>query len=126
MAAKNKNHQLSINKIPTIGILCYLLLYAYSSTLYPGGSQANLNSEGFDWIHNYWCNLMNETGMNGQVNPARPFSIFALVVLCFSLTVFFIQFADIFSENTFWKNTIKLSGMFSMLSAILIFTRYHD
>jgi hypothetical protein len=102
------------------------VLYIYSSTLYPGGSQANLHSEGFDWINNYWCNLMNENGMNGQPNPARPISILAMIILCISLMFFFIQFAEAYSKSKIWKRIIKICGIISMVFSILIFTKYHD
>ena len=115
-----------INKIPTIGIIVFIALYFYSSTLYPGGSQADLNSEGFDWLNNYWCNLMNEKGMNGQQNPARPFAISAMIILCFSLMVFFIRFAEASIENVHWRRVVKIGGVLSMISAILMFTQYHD
>ena len=124
---KKKGSQYQIaNLIPVIGIVIFVGLYIFSSTLYPGGSQANLNSEGFDWINNYWCNLMNEKGMNGQTNPAKPYSIIAMIILCLSLMFFFIQFAQIYSKSKIWKRIIKTSGIISMSFAILIFTKYHD
>lgn len=101
-------------------------LYVYSANLYPGGSQANPNSVGFDWINNYWCNLMNENGMNGQINPARTYAITAMVILCTSLALFFVQFAQKFAKNRFWKPAIKIFGILTMAFAILIFTKYHD
>ena len=124
---KKKGSQYQIaNLIPVIGIVIFVGLYIFSSTLYPGGSQANLNSEGFDWVNNYWCNLMNEKGMNGQPNPAKPYSIIAMIILCLSLMFFFIQFAQIYSKSKIWKRIIKTSGIISMSFAILIFTKYHD
>jgi hypothetical protein len=112
--------------IPISGIAIFVGLYLYATTLYPGGSQADLNSVGFDWIHNYLCNLMNEKGMNGQPNPGRPYAILAMMVLCISLMVFFIQFANTFSTSIFWKRLIIVSGVISMTTASLIFTQYHD
>jgi len=123
---QQKNLNKILNRIPVIGILIFMILYIYSSKLYPGGSQADLNSEGFDWFNNYWCNLTNEKGMNGQQNPARPFAISAMIILCTSLMIFFIQFANVYAENYFWKQIIKLGGILSMLFAILIFTKHHD
>ena len=120
------NYGLIVNRVPIFGILCFEILYFYSSTIYPGGSQADINSEGFDWINNYWCNLMNEKGMNGELNPARPFSIFAMIVLCLSLIIFFFQFAEFFTDSGIWKKIIKFGGTVSMIFAILIFTKYHD
>lgn len=115
-----------INAIPFIGIGLFVLLYIYAATLYPGGSQENLQSEGFDWVHNYWCNLMNEEGMNEQHNPARPFAIAAMIILCSSLATFFIQFAQTFSKTSLWRKLILYCGSISMVFAILIFTPLHD
>jgi hypothetical protein len=116
----------TFKNIPLLGIATFIGLYIFSSTLYPGGSQADLNSIGFDWIHNYLCNLMNEKGMNGKPNPGRPYAILAVMVLSISLMVFFIQFANTFSTSTFWKRLIIVSGVISMTTASLIFTQYHD
>jgi hypothetical protein len=68
--------------LPTIAFLIFVGPFIYSATLYSGLSQANLNSVGFLSINNYWCNLTNEQGMNGQLNPAMPFAMSALVILC--------------------------------------------
>lgn len=111
--------------LPVLGIFIFAALYFYSSTLYPGGSQANFDSVGFDWVHNYWCDLMNEEGMNKTLNPASRFAISAMVILCLSLMVFFIRFANIFVTGKFWKNIIRICGTLSMILAILTFTRLH-
>ena len=115
-----------INLIPYFGIVLFIGLYVYSSTLYPGGSQADLNAEGFSWVNNYWCNLMNANGQNGQVNPARSTAIFAWIVLCMSMMVFFIQFAIILVNIRWWRQVIIIGAVFSMIFASLIFSKYHD
>lgn len=69
---------------------------------------------------------MNENAMNGKLNTARPFAISAMVILCFSLTMFFVQFARKFAQNPFWKMAIQLFGILSMCFTGLIFTTYHD
>jgi hypothetical protein len=115
-----------IATIPTIGICLFVALYVYSAFQYPGGSQANAQSIGFDWIHNYWCNLMDYKAINGDLNPARPFAILASGMLCFSLMVFFLRFAFLLPENKWWKKIISAGGVLSMISASLIFTTYHD
>lgn len=118
--------ELRLNRIPIGGIFTFSILYYYSSNLYPGGSQISLDSVGYDWMNNYWCNLMNKNGMNGQINSARPFAIFAMIVLCFSISVFFYQFAKILTQNKWWKAMIKIAGILSMIFAALMFTDYHD
>ena len=112
--------------LPTFGILIFIGLYVYSASLYPGGSQADINSVGFDWVNNYFCNLMTENGVNGLENPARPIAILAMIFLCSSMTLFFFQFATHFVKNRIWKMTIQISGTLAMISAVLIFTKNHD
>lgn len=113
-------------KLPLIGISAFVILYIYSSTLYPGGSQSDANSVGFDWIHNYWCNLLMVRCPNGQINPARPYSIVATIILSISLMFFFVQFATAYARNEIWQKIISICGILSMALAILIFTPYHD
>jgi hypothetical protein len=115
-----------VDRIPLIGIIIFVVLYIYASMLYPGGSQADLYSVGYDWLHNYWCNLMNDQAMNGQPNPAKPFAVVAMVILCLSLLVFFIQFATFFVQSSIWKSLIIWCGSLSMFLAIFMFTSYHD
>lgn len=115
-----------MRQLPTYGILLFCGLYVYATYLYPGGSQADENSVGFSWVHNYWCNLTNEISINGESNPASPIAISAMAVLCISLMLFFIQFAQVFSKDIRWKRIISLSGIGSMSFAMFIFTSYHD
>lgn len=112
--------------LPTIGIFIFIALYIYASKLYPGGSQADISSTGFDWRNNYWCNLMSENGLNGIHNKARPIAITGIIILCSSMIIFFFQFAEYFEKNRGWNITIKYSGTIGMLSAVFIFTKYHD
>lgn len=112
--------------LPTFGILIFIGLYIYAATLYPGGSQADINSVGFDWRNNYWCNLMSENAINGLENLASPVALAGMVILCSSMTLFFFQFANYFVKNGIWKITIKTAGAMAMLSAVFIFTEYHD
>jgi len=110
----------------TIGIAVFPFLFLYAASLYSGGSQADLNSIGYDWVHNYWCNLLNVKAMNGELNLARPFAISAMVLLCASLAVFFFNFPKYLPLNPFWDQTIQITGVLSMVTAAFIFTDYHD
>jgi len=112
--------------LPTIGILVFIGIYIYASQLYPGGSIVDINSIGFDWRNNHWCNLMRESGLNGIQNQARPVAIVGISILCFSMIIFFIQFSNYFEKSRPWNTTIKISGGLAMLAATFIFTKYHD
>lgn len=119
-----KNNKLTF--FTTFGIIIFPFLFLYAASLYPGGSQADPNSIGYDWVNNYWCNLLNVYGGNGELNPARPYAISAMILLCASLAAFFYNFPKYLPVNAFWNKTIQITGILSMLSAAFIFTEYHD
>lgn len=120
------NKEIIILVLPSIGILIFTGLYIYAASLYSVGYQANTSSIGFDWINNYWCNLLNEKGINGEFNRGRLPAIIANIILCISLIIFFIQFSKSFVQHKIWKRIIPISGSLSMIFGIFIFTDYHD
>lgn len=122
----DKKWKLVLNRTTCIGIISFLIVFYFASTLYPGGSQFSLTSVGFDWIHNYWCNLMMDTAMNGETNPAKPLAIAGLIFLCISIALFFIQFAKYLESHKLWKKAILYSGVLSMVLFSFLFTAYHD
>lgn len=119
----NKNNWLLI---PLFGILIYVLLYFIATFFYPGGSQVDKNSIGFSWTQNYWCNVLNETAINGQPNPARPFGLTAMVFLSFSLAAFWYIFPRQMIMSKTSRIVIQLCGIISMSVGLFIFTSFHD
>ncbi|MEO6722501.1 MAG: hypothetical protein ABIN67_19180 [Ferruginibacter sp.] len=112
--------------LPLAGILAFILLYFIAAMLYPGGSQANASSTGFSWLHNYWCNLLNEKAMNGKPNTARPVAITGMFVLCISLAIFWYQFAGAMKFTPVVKTSIRISGVLSMITGLFLYSKYHD
>jgi len=126
MKKLNSQLNLKISYIPIVGIISFVGLFIYSANLYPGGSQIDPNTNGYDWINNYVCNLMSEKSINGKINPARQSSILGMMLLCMSLIIFFYQFSITFVTNKILKNIIFTGGTLAMISASLIFTKHHD
>ena len=112
--------------LPSLGCFLFVILFLFSATQYPGGSQADVHSLGFDWVHNYWCNLLSKKAMNGMVNTSRPIAISAMVIICFGIAVFFVQFVQVLVTSMFWKRVIVSCGIMSMITAVLMSTKYHD
>ena len=112
--------------LPSIGILIFIVLYGYSASLYPGGSYVNRQSEGYNWIHNYWCNLLGKYALNGQKNLSRPFAITSTAILCISIGYFYFLFPRYFDMKHHWKRVIQLMGILSMIFAVFMYTNYHD
>ncbi len=112
---------------PTLGILIFVIFYIIAAGLYPGGSQIDENSVGFSWINNYWCNLLDEYAINGAQNHAKPVAVFAMLILCISLSVFWFLFPKYVYSQTKLKGIIQISGIVAMTIAFLLITDFnHD
>ena len=119
--------QILIYRIVIVGILSFMFLYVIATWYYPGGSQENLHSVGFSWRHNYWCNLLDTMAMNGQLNNAKPIATIALVLLSFSLGLFWYVFPLSVSLSTVKRKIIQLSGVLSMIVALFLLSGFsHD
>jgi hypothetical protein len=113
--------------IPLLGSVVFVLLYFVATLYYPGGSQVDQNAIGFSWINNYWCNLLNDTAINGKSNPAKPIAITGMLVLCITLAYFWWLFPRHLQLSIKWKYTIQISGALSMFIAFFLFTNFnHD
>jgi hypothetical protein len=108
-----------------IGLIASMLQFTIAAAYYPGGSQHDKNSIGYDWQHNYLCNLFNEKAVNGVENPARCWAIGGMLCLCVSLSLFFVRFSEKIPNPTSAK-IIKYCGVGSMFFAFLVATPYHD
>ncbi len=113
-------------KLPLLGIAAFIFLYGYATTLYPGGNQADLHAPGFDWRHNYWCDLLSTWADNGRPNPARPVAMLAMVLLAASFVVFWYRLAGFLRGSRRRRATVRVSGVVSMAAACLLFTPLHD
>ena len=107
---------------PIFGVLFFAILYFVATLYYPGGSQVDKNSIGFSWTNNYWCNLLNETAINGQPNPAKPIALSGMFVLCLTLSFFWFLFTRHIQIDNKLKLTIKISGTIAVTIAFLLFT----
>jgi hypothetical protein len=107
------------------GILIALLLLFIATLYYPGGSQYDKNTAGYDWKNNYLSNLFSPKAVNGADNASRPWAVAGMLFLCASFAVFFIEFSKkIPSKGA--ARIIKYFGIGSMLAAFLAVTPYHD
>jgi len=112
--------------IPISGCLLFSLLYVTATRLYPGGNYLNRAERGFSWSQNYWCNLLNETALNGQANTARPVAFAAMAILAPTLIFFWYQFPREGKLGKPWIYITQGSGVAAMGVSLLVFTRFHD
>lgn len=114
-------------RIVIAGIMLFMCLYVIATWYYPGGSQENLHSVGFSWRHNYWCNLLDTVAMNGQMNQAKSIATIALVILSFSLGLFWYVFPISVSISSAYRKIIQLSGVLSMMVVLFLVDGFsHD
>jgi len=112
---------------PFFGSILFVVLYIIATLLYPGGSQVDKNSIGFSLINKYWCNLLNETAINGQANPAKPVAMTGMFVLCLTLAFFWFLFPRHINLDRKLKLTIQISGILAVTIAFFLFTNInHD
>jgi hypothetical protein len=111
---------------PACGIFAYVILYFIATLYYPGGAQFNKNSKGFSWTQNYWCNLLNENGINGQHNSARPIAMIAMLILCVTLIIFWYIFPRQIAFKKITKWIIQISGFIAMSVGMFLFTNLHN
>jgi len=112
--------------VPVFGIGAFVLLYVAAAWLYPGGSQADKTANGFSWLQNYWCDLLDGTAKNGTTNGGRSVAIVAWFTLCLSLALFWYFLPLLFGAYTRLKTTARCGGVAAMLVAIPLFSPLHD
>lgn len=113
--------------IPLIGNLLFIISYIIAAALYPGGSNADKTSSGYNWTENYWCNLLNEKAINGEINTAKHFAVLAMIILCISLSFFWILFPVFTQLKKSYRLLIQIAGINSMITAFLLLTNVdHD
>jgi hypothetical protein len=109
-----------------MGIGLFILLYIVAALYYPGGSEAHEREYGFSVLNNYWCDLLEYRARNGLYNISRPVALTAMVVLCVSLAVFWYYLPQGIIPTRGHHKIIRVSGIFSMIAAMFVFTDYHD
>lgn len=112
--------------IPLAGIPAFILLYITAAAFYPGGHPADPHASGFNWLHNYWCNLLNEKAINGELNTGRSVAYAGMIVLCISLSVFWYYYPVQPGVSQTIQSLIRICGVLAMSVALLITFLDHD
>jgi len=107
------------------GIILALTLLVIATAVYPGGSQSNAGSVGFDWKDNYICNLFGSTAVNSAPNTARYWAISGMFILCATLAFFFAGFAHKISQKSSAR-VIRFCGITGMIAIFPVVTPLHD
>ena len=102
-----------------IGISIAVLFLFLAAIYYPGGSNLDPNSIGYDWKNNYISNLLSPKAINGMDNAARPWAIVGVLFLSASFGFFFYGFSKYIQVKSA-ANVIKFAGVGSALAGLLV------
>ncbi len=116
----------SILLLPVFGFCLYVLLYLVAVFQYPGGSEVDRSSVGFNWMQNYWCDLLAHNAENGLPNTARTIAITAMVVLCLSIALYSYFVPRLLDLPKWTKIVISTSGILSMGVLAFLQVGNHD
>ena len=115
-----------IDHIAALGVIIFVILYIYAASFYPGGSVVDPSSVGYDWFHNYWCDLMYKQSLDGAKNLARPIAITAWVILCLSILYILIKIIGQLFPSGNIKNSLLVLATLAMFFGLLAATDNHD
>jgi hypothetical protein len=111
--------------IPSIGVILFFLFFIYAASLYPGGTQFDKSTQGFDWVNNYWCELATEEAINGQPNAAMPYAVTGMLFLGVGISVFCYLMPVWCESQRPERILLRLGGIITAAFAALLFTEYH-
>ncbi len=104
-----------------VGLLFYLLI-TISMLLYPGGTKANRNTQGYSFFTNFLSDLGQSVALNGQPNTASMVLFCIAMALAGIATVLFsLAFTQLFvlTPRTIWFSHVgALSGVIAGICLI--------
>ena len=120
-----KSFQILFKHFTLITIILALVLFTIAATRYPGGSQKDSHSIGFNWKNNYLCNLFSPKAVNGENNGSRYWAVPGMLLLCAGIAVFYIRFSKSIPSKSS-ASIIKYCGVVSVLILFFVVTPLHD
>tara|TARA_B100000029_G_scaffold512536_1_gene609440 strand:- start:4593 stop:5294 length:702 start_codon:yes stop_codon:yes gene_type:complete len=108
--------------MPVISLLLFVLMLAFSMSIYSGGTRADFNALGYTFSENYISDLGRYIAINGQNNTsAMIVFIFAFFVLGSSFFIFFYKnYYFIKGEYQINLNIFRLATFFALSATICI------
>lgn len=124
LEANSRTDMLKKNLI-ALTILLSVSCLLIATLVYPGASEVDKSSIGFDWVSNYISNLFMAKALNGVDSSSRLWAIPGMFFLAVSFGLFYYDFSKkIISKAA--KNMIRYAGISSMVFGFLAVTPYHN
>lgn len=119
-------HHRYLALIPILGIVIFIVSYGLATIAYPGGSWRVPDQKGFSIWHNYLCDMLDKHAINGELNTARPYAIFALSALFIGLFWLWYHLPGLFDKKKPIQNIMKVSGLLSLTTVFFLAFGNHD
>jgi hypothetical protein len=71
----------------TLALLAFSALISAAALAYPGGTWTEPTREGFSFWHNFWCDLLSTTAIDGRPNVAGAL-LARLAFVCFAFALY--------------------------------------
>ncbi len=103
-----------------IGLLFYLLL-TISMLLYPGGTKADHNTQGYSFFTNFLSDLGQSVALNGQPNiPSMVLFCIAMALAGFVTVLFSLAFTQLFTLTSFTIRFSRLGALCGLIAGLCL------
>lgn len=121
----DKSHKFKV-ALTLAGISSFFLFFFLASMYYPGGSNFNTKSVGYNWSENFWCELLAKSAKNSMPNEGRPLALIGMISLSIGVSSFWILISKELFQNNKSGLIVRSLGVISMIFSSFIYTDYHD
>ncbi len=122
---KKKRH-IAIVALPLVGMCLFVILFLVATLQFTTGLETSARGLGFNFKENYLCDLLNINTLDGAINPAHITARIALIIICFSLILFWYELPKLFPVKSNTLTIMQVTGIISMVILLFLATGNHD
>ena len=122
---KNKGH-MALVALPLIGMCLFVILFLVATLQFTTGLETSASGLGFNFKENYLCDLLDNNTLEGTLNPAHITARIALIIICFSLILFWYELPKLFPVKSKTLTIMQTTGILSMVILLFLATGNHD
>jgi hypothetical protein len=111
----------SFGKLVYVAVIGFVPLISTAMVLYPGGHLWDRTAPGYDFWHNFWCDLLRNPAYNGLVNRSAPiFAQAAMFVLALGLAAYFMLAPRLFETRAWLARLVSTLGVCGALGLAMV------
>ena len=111
---KKKRHIILV-RLPLVGMFLFVILFLVATLQYTTGLETSVSGLGFNFKENYLCDLLDTNTLDGSINPAHLTARIALIIICFSLILFWYELPKLFPVKSNTLTIMQTTGILSMV-----------